>query len=245
MIASITNTQTPAISYHRYSNAFKMPSPELKLSPASESDIPRLATISTSAFSTHDAAFRIVWGNTPPGAHDSAITHLLIPTHSSTRCTMKVEIDGQIAGFALWYLPASAADESGNKNLDLRSDPKDVETSGWNPPEGMNMEFFMQKITCFGEAKKRDYVKGRDMMLDLCFVDPVYQNRGVGKRLLEWGMQKADEMGVDIWLVSTPDAKGFYERAGWETKEEAAMDLGKFGESGEYVRRWMVRKPVR
>jgi predicted N-acetyltransferase YhbS len=83
------------------------------------------------------------------------------------------------------------------------------------------------------------------LVLDLCFVDPVYQNRGVGKMLIEWGIQKADEMGVDIWLVSTPNAKGFYERAGWETRQEAAMDLGKFGGSGEYVRRWMVRKAAR
>ncbi|PQE22051.1 Acyl- N-acyltransferase protein [Rutstroemia sp. NJR-2017a BBW] len=224
-----------------------MPSSELILSPATDPDIPRLAQISTLAFSTHDAAYRIVWGQTLPGAHDAAITHLLLPPQSSTRCTMKVTISEQIAGFALWYLPTNtvAAAETNKKTLDLRSDPKDVETSSWNPPPGMNMQFFMEKIMSFGEAKKRDYVEGRDMMLDLCFVDPEYQNRGVGKMLLEWGMQKADEFGVDIWLVSTPDAKGFYERAGWETKQEAAMDLGKFGESGEYVRRWMVRKLVR
>jgi hypothetical protein len=79
---------------------------------------------------------------------------------------MKVELDGQIAGFALWYLPGTAShaeSESSKKNLDLRSDPKDVERSGWNPPEGMNVEFFMQKITSFVDAKKRDYDRERDM----------------------------------------------------------------------------------
>ncbi|KAM3071844.1 hypothetical protein ACMFMG_009701 [Clarireedia jacksonii] len=226
--------------------------PSLTLSPASTPDIPRLAAISTSAFSINDAAFRIVWGRTAPGTHDAAITHLLIPPQSATRRTMKVELEGLIVGFALWYLPAhmsgseaANADESSNKTLDLRSDAKDVETSGWNPPERMNMEFFMQKITSFAEAKKRDYDGERDMMLDLCFVDPEYQKRGVGKMLLEWGMQKADEVDADIWLVSTPSAKAFYERAGWKTRQEAAMDLGNFGESGEYIRRWMVREAAR
>lgn len=61
------------------------------------------------------------------------------------------------------------------------------------------------------------------------FVDPAYENRGVGRALLSWLEQGLLAHGVkQAWLVTEADisfrAHGFYERLGWEPRE--LMDDG-------------------
>ena len=79
--------------------------------------------------------------------------------------------------------------------------------------------------------------------MSLFFVDPEYQRQGIGSLLLKWGVKKADELGANIWLTSTPKAASTYERNGWKVMERYEVDLGRHGGEGLYVRRWMLREP--
>jgi ribosomal protein S18 acetylase RimI-like enzyme len=47
-----------------------------------------------------------------------------------------------------------------------------------------------------------------------------YQGQGIAKRLLLKGLELADEAGEDVYLESTPAAKGLYQRVGFEVLEE-------------------------
>jgi ribosomal protein S18 acetylase RimI-like enzyme len=47
-----------------------------------------------------------------------------------------------------------------------------------------------------------------------------YQGQGIAKRLLFKGLELADEAGEDVYLESTPAAKGLYQRVGFEVLEE-------------------------
>lgn len=38
--------------------------------------------------------------------------------------------------------------------------------------------------------------------LEMMMVDPAYQQKGVGRLLLRWGLARADELGVDVSLQS-------------------------------------------
>ena len=51
-------------------------------------------------------------------------------------------------------------------------------------------------------------------------VHPDYQGQGIAKRLLLRGLELADEAGEDVYLESTPGAKGLYLRVGFEVLEE-------------------------
>lgn len=64
----------------------------------------------------------------------------------------------------------------------------------------------------------RDYTDAArgHVWLALLAVDPVYQGRGVGLRLLRWGCERADRMGLQVALVAAPTAVGMYDREGFE-----------------------------
>lgn len=62
--------------------------------------------------------------------------------------------------------------------------------------------------------------------------------------LLQWGLKKANTEGRKIFLVSTPQARKFYEKAGWVVKERLDIDLEAYGGKGKYERCWMLREPM-
>ena len=42
--------------------------------------------------------------------------------------------------------------------------------------------------------------------LDILTIDPKHQRRGAGAKLVEWGVQLADEMGVEVTIHSSINA---------------------------------------
>ncbi|TGO47631.1 hypothetical protein BOTNAR_0514g00050 [Botryotinia narcissicola] len=100
----------------------------------------------------------------------------------------------------------------------------------------------MQKVKSTVECKKRDYNAEKDMLLYLCFVDPAYHKQGIGNMLLQWGLSIADNNGSKICLVSTPQARNFYEKSGWLVKENLEINLEEYGRSEIYRRSWMIRE---
>lgn len=55
-------------------------------------------------------------------------------------------------------------------------------------------------------------------------VHPDYQGQGIAKRLLLKGLELADEAGEDVYLESTPGAKGLYLKVGFEVLEEFTVN---------------------
>ncbi|KAH5529798.1 hypothetical protein HBI29_021010 [Parastagonospora nodorum] len=52
---------------------------------------------------------------------------------------------------------------------------------------------------------------------------PKWQGLGVGKKLLAWALERADRTGTPVYLRSAPEARGFYERVGFEEVEEGVF----------------------
>ena len=48
--------------------------------------------------------------------------------------------------------------------------------------------------------------------LDIIGIDQSCQGRGVGKRLMEWGVRNADKERVEIFLQGTQGAQDFYQQ---------------------------------
>lgn len=68
----------------------------------------------------------------------------------------------------------------------------------------------------------------------------------MGKRLLKWGMEKADEKGLECWVnIASEAAVGFFEGFGWKRVGCVEGDLGEWGgEEGERERVvWCIGGP--
>ncbi|KKK17222.1 hypothetical protein P175DRAFT_0426071 [Aspergillus ochraceoroseus IBT 24754] len=63
--------------------------------------------------------------------------------------------------------------------------------------------------------------------LNFLGVDPTAQKKGVGKRLLQWGLDRADEEGIAAGLEASNAGVKLYQSAGFETTEWMNFDDGK------------------
>ena len=59
----------------------------------------------------------------------------------------------------------------------------------------------------------------KHLWLSTLAVDPKFQRRSVGRRLLRWGIRQADREGVPCGLCASPVGLGLYEREGFRKIE--------------------------
>ncbi|MCJ1353714.1 MAG: hypothetical protein MMC33_003701 [Icmadophila ericetorum] len=52
-------------------------------------------------------------------------------------------------------------------------------------------------------------------VVDALYISPTFQRRGLGTRLLKWGLEQADEEGIPVLVDSSPEGRWIYERAGF------------------------------
>lgn len=69
---------------------------------------------------------------------------------------------------------------------------------------------------------------------------PQYQGRGIGATLLRWGLEKAQEAGLEAYLESTSAGRALYRKNGFEHIEELDIDLGQWG-APEPIRVWVMK----
>lgn len=56
------------------------------------------------------------------------------------------------------------------------------------------------------------------------FVDPDYQGRGIGGKLMQRGMELVDADGRDCYVEASAAGVGVYRRAGFEVREELPLE---------------------
>lgn len=47
-------------------------------------------------------------------------------------------------------------------------------------------------------------------------VHPSYQRMGIGQKLLDWGVETADQENIVAWLFCRPPGYKLYDRNGWK-----------------------------
>lgn len=58
--------------------------------------------------------------------------------------------------------------------------------------------------------------------LETLAVHPGFQGRGVGRDLVQWGLERAEEEGICASVVSAKGKDGFYRKAGFDLLEGSA-----------------------
>lgn len=61
--------------------------------------------------------------------------------------------------------------------------------------------------------------------LSLCFTDPKYRNHGVGAMMVDWGVKKADELGLECFTTATFMSQSLYEKAKFLVVDETVLDM--------------------
>lgn len=109
-------------------------------------------------------------------------------------------------------------------------------------PEGGAKMFASQAFRILREAEAK-HKAGRSgqhsyATLGTFFTIPEYRKRGIGNMLMEWGLKRAGEKGLEAWIEAAPPAVPFYERHGFMPMETTHLDPERpFGLSeGEYAK---------
>jgi GNAT superfamily N-acetyltransferase len=56
-------------------------------------------------------------------------------------------------------------------------------------------------------------------------VHPEHQKKGIGQRMLQWGVDLADREGIVGWLFARPAAARLYEKNGWKAVTTINFDV--------------------
>ncbi|KAF5694036.1 gnat family protein [Fusarium denticulatum] len=191
----------------------------IRLIEASKEHLPAIARIATSAFhpSTDALSRRLFPPHLQPtdlpdgeAAYDwrfarkasslgSSESHLVVAVDDEKR-----QYD-QIVGFSLWDAPPATGGDSGpSKEIQCAA----LDKEAYNE---MKKTVNQDSVDTFGEQG----IAGV-WHLDYIGVSPGNQRRGIGRMLLQWGLDHAAAEGKDCYLVATEAGRPLYMAAGFK-----------------------------
>ncbi|KAG4435026.1 hypothetical protein IFR05_009482 [Cadophora sp. M221] len=204
----------------------------LKLHPASPSDADRIATIHLAAFNSNP----LLHAQFPTPASLVSLHTILaqealraIQNGQDAKAILVVrdtELEGgekgneQVIGFAKWDLPKRNEGE------------KVVLHEGVTWHEDCRTEWLDRYHVLAEEAMGRVLGGGRCYRLTFVGTLPEHQGRGVGSMLSKWGVQKAKEDNLPVYLESTIPASALYRRLGFVALDGLSMVLPGNGPDG-------------
>jgi len=82
-------------------------------------------------------------------------------------------------------------------------------------------------------ARRRFFPRGPAALLNVLCVHPSAQRRGAGAMLVEWGVEKADAMGLTGLVEGSRMGAPLYARYGFEVVHRERFDMGTYGKEFE------------
>ncbi|KAL2856782.1 hypothetical protein BJX68DRAFT_191657 [Aspergillus pseudodeflectus] len=181
------------------------------IEPAVPSDAARITEIYFSAF-TNELSHRIMPRTDDVREYQLARFKKLAETAPTDSKTHFLKIVGSgsesdqtpvIAGFAIWrfFDGDSASDAKHSKS-----------TVQW--PASSDAELCNSFFSRVDQERKNAIGEQPHYYLDMLAVDPAFGRRGLGARLLKWGLDRADGERVITFISSSPTGRGLYEKHG-------------------------------
>jgi GNAT superfamily N-acetyltransferase len=97
----------------------------------------------------------------------------------------------------------------------------------------------------FDFIAQANFVSSRCTVLNFCFTHPKHRRRGVGRLLMEWGIKKADELGLPSYIEATDIGLRLYEASGFKVEGDIDLDATAENPSEEFTRlREKLRCPI-
>lgn len=92
-------------------------------------------------------------------------------------------------------------------------------------------------VSCRNRVSDRD-----DSVLDYLAVHPDQQNKGVGAALISHGNQKAQQLGINIFVLAFSSGFKLYEKMGFKLLDYIIQDATSFGGNENYAIQFMEYK---
>lgn len=193
----------------------------LEVRPMTLADAPKWASLHYPAFK--DAAIGILW--TAPPSQSS--TDLLAtqfgkaisnPDNQIFKC-VDTDINDELVGIAFWEIfPRERTMEEVLANQTAR-EPFPEE----NRPARLE---FMQGLW---DAQRETMGTKPHVELAILVVDPKHQRRGIGRMLVQWGVDKSEELGIPATLEASKAGFRLYSSVGYKEVKRITFKTAKYG----------------
>jgi len=190
--------------------------------PAKDEDIPQLFTVCSRALGEQirDPAWCALYpSHSTPAGRLAGAERYLKSKQSTPHAAYHKAIDedtGEIVGLSIWTVYET-------KQLDV---PKELPPSTYWPNEedAAYSNFILHWIT----QRRSKYIQslnGNAVHLSTLAVLPEYQRKGVGSKLMAWGLQRADDLGFNVFVEASPMGRGLYEKSGFVFQGDITIDV--------------------
>ncbi|ATZ57210.1 hypothetical protein BCIN_14g03700 [Botrytis cinerea B05.10] len=115
---------------------------------------------------------------------------------------------GKIVGAALWKICPTNPFEHEDDHSEV----------SWYP-EGGQRDFVAAALQRFDAPRERLAPKPQ-LYLNIIYTHPEFRRQGVADMIMKWGIEKAKEMGVEIWLDATVYGVPLYKKHGFAVVNE-------------------------
>ena len=184
---------------------------------AEAQDLYRLFEICSLAFAQNEPHFNANWPahSTAAGRLQGAERFKQAQISDQHTIFLKaVDESNQIVGMAKWNFYNGCIPDSAMVESDL-AESGDVDDADDSDDEqkyltALNARYLSERHATIKRTR------GRLASLDILATDPAHHRRGVGSALMDWGIRKIDESGVDAVVESSVSGRKLYEQKGFE-----------------------------
>lgn len=146
----------------------------------------------------------------------------------------------KVVGVSHWKIfPRERSEEDMQKEKE-QSD-KDDEVYG--DPPALNAEVIEEFGARTKEYKEKHLGRRPYVLLHVLATRPEHMRRGIGAISMKWGVEKADELGLPMYLEGSPKGVGLYRKWGFEEVDVLPWDATKYGYKEPLTHLCMLRPP--
>lgn len=132
----------------------------------------------------------------------------------------------KVVGISQWKIFPRERTEEEMKQEEEVSNREDKECGS---PPGLSEAVADDFGGATSEYKKKHLGNRPHVLLHILATRPEHERRGVGAMSLAWGTQKADEMGLPMYLEGGPKGVALYKKWGFEVVDVLPWDAQKHG----------------
>lgn len=206
----------------------------LEILPVAEDNVNTFTLTAIEAFQS-GVGHLLTGHNTPENVEKkNASTMKSLKEDPSTKLLQVVDTEtGEMVAGAMWNIYDKGHTEEELDKMFARSTPE----------QGYRAEF--EPLYEHLASNKREIMGIRPYAyLNILFTNPQHHRRGAGAMLVKWGVDRADELGIEAYHESSIEARKLYERFGYKAVKAVEFDMADYGrpELGVDVNALMYRE---